>query len=335
MKRIASLILCALLLLSSAACGNNEANENGGNEAVGGNQDNAENSGEDKVKEHEGPWVVVTAHTNSYLYDKYIYDESGRITEMHGYNTRVSADEPVTIYTYTYTEQDDGSLRVRYGSDNEMCYAHEIIYSADGICLESYYYVGNPDSFEEVFAEKYCTQKSLYEYDAQKRVTKIDKYSFNYDYPSQNSNTVYNLTYDANGNLTKIDASRGGSFWKTITYTYNENGDMLTHDIQNVDDSWNSYSEYKSEYSYNYAGDLITKKAVIDERGGTVFSYTYDYDEENRLCCIKIKSAYDGMIPVDQFLGDGYTLENLFFSGIGGNVELMPLSLVLEQQNAQ
>ncbi len=325
MKRITSLILCALLLLSCAACGNSDGSENTENTGVSGVQGSADNSEEknNTVPEYDGPWVVVRQRTNSYLYTDYLYDEAGRITEARTINTKFSATEPKALDTYTYSSRDDGTVLVNVLTRREEDFSgKQLVYSADGVCLErlTYESVRKEDS---AFSSEKLKSKTGYEYDAQNRLTKAD-------YSTYGEASVY--AYDGNGRLVRAESWKNGECWETLTYSYNEKGDLVTEDSKN---SVMGDAVYAYNCTYNYDGESLCKKSFTDEKGHEILVYDYEYDDQGRLTKITVDSAHDGLYPTEYFTGDGYEMEMFCFNGVGGSITLMPLALALEQQSAQ
>ena len=118
---------------------------------------------------------------------------------------------------------------------------------------------------------------------------------------TEGTTTLYEATYDANGNLlheTRTDADGNVS---EFDGTYNDQGQLLTVVTQNAPDYYDSYActydaegrESKTVYVYNgethieestydAQGKLLKKTWAIE--GGEVYSiYDYQYDEKGRL----------------------------------------------------
>ena len=118
---------------------------------------------------------------------------------------------------------------------------------------------------------------------------------------TEGTTTLYEATYDANGNLlheTRTDADGNVS---EFDGTYNDQGQLLTVVTQNAPDYYDSYvctydaegreskgvyvyenETHVEEFTYDAQGKLLKKTWAIE--GGEVYSiYDYQYDEKGRL----------------------------------------------------
>ncbi len=101
---------------------------------------------------------------------------------------------------------------------------------------------------------------------------------------------ICEYTYDENGVLLSKEEKLSNDVTKTYTYTYDEMGRLLTEAVKKVspyNSSYDSASKTKTEnssvtYTYNEQGDIINKY-VIDAIGWPYNDeYVYEYDDNGR-----------------------------------------------------
>ncbi|MCR5824059.1 MAG: S8 family serine peptidase [Lachnospiraceae bacterium] len=233
--------------------------------------------------------VVKDADGGEWFVVNYVYDKTGRLTEVeasdgsfirYGYNSRgnrTTEDVNGTVTEFSYDEADRMiSVTNPYGG------------------LTSYTYDGNgkkvsitlPEGEKTGYKYDVCdnllqkteivtpgkgSRETFYEYDAYKNVTKITDPLGNvttYTYDENNRlktvtdalSNVASFTYDKNGNNTSVTDALGN----TTTYIY-DNRDCLVKTVNAKDDECMTYS-------YDPAGKLVSKKDAV----GVTTGYTYD-----------------------------------------------------------
>lgn len=325
MKKVLLIILCAILVISSVAC--NKQNDVGG-ENVGeiiGSSDVTTPNNDYASNQSNEPWVLVTDRVNSYAYDSYIYDESGKIIEMRSFNTRVSETNPTSVTEYTYTSQADGSVVVRAATSvtkDNVFYGFELIYNADGLCIEykKYNYCSN---IESLFTSDNFNYSARYEYDSNGNLLKAD-------YPERNEYNIY--CYDENGRLKSYEKWNNGGCINSTMFTLDDKGDIVLEEVKIT-----STENYAYEYStvYDYYGQVLVKKTMKnnDNIGGIICTTKYSYNDSGEMIKIIIEANRDGLVPLNYFTGDGYFVETICFSKRGTTVTFMPLSQALSQQD--
>ncbi len=321
MKKVLLMIMCAVLAISSVACSTQNNNVTG---SVGGITTTPENT---DITENQTPtqpdeeWVLVIDRINSYAYDKFIYDDNGRITEKLTFNTRVSETEPTTVTTYTYTKQSDGGVLVQAVSDvanDEVFYGLELFYNAEGVCVASKKY-NVCTKIENVFTEKYLNHSATYEYDGNLNLIKIEK----------SDSSHMNFSYDEKGNMVSYEKWEKGACFKSVVFTFNDKDDIVKETVKDSD------GERVIEYTnpYDYEGGRLFRKAIKDERGSNIGQTTYTYNESGAIIKIEIVAGHDGFVPAKYFIGEGYYINSVCFPMTGNTVTFMPLSQALSEQS--
>lgn len=333
MKKFFAVMICMMLALSLAACGGKDGQQTGGadNAAAPAATEAAEESAPAVA---EGPWVLASSRFNSYMYTDFIYDENGQIVKEIWYN-----EERGTTGTdsYTYIPQDDGTTVVRRIADVEPINGYEFIYDQNGICIERNVYSSLSSDPEKKFSEENLDSRTGYEYDEAGRL--IRSTQVNCGEYMNGSGTVIEYGYDENGRMisrTEIGYSSGDVI-SSRKYTYASEG-YINHEVI----SSATFGESSYDYTYEAIDDIEHYGAngfmpgterLISNRGGIWQSVVYGYNDENTLVSVTVSNS-SGVIPaeyMEYFLGEGHRMEE----NAACKLTFMPLSLVLEQQNAQ
>lgn len=121
---------------------------------------------------------------------------------------------------------------------------------------------GNSSPFSEI-EEEYSIELPLYQLTEYKNLAGTYKYS--------------DFVFDDSGRVSEKKES--GSSRGTITYKYDEQGRVLS------ETDTNSYGYETTDYTYDEQGEIATVSESSDYsiRGGNVFQYTYERDDQNRI----------------------------------------------------
>lgn len=265
-------------------------------------------------------------------YETYKYDEKG-----------TSQDDPILELLGISYWRSMLSKRGEHNFEYEYDEADRIISVKlvdDGTTVEAIVtpeYDANGNVVKATIQTNNGTYTSTYTYDEQNRLIAAEKSAI----PAIEDRTdvsiylySYTYSYDANGNLTEesysyFDACGGvweGTWEHTITYTYNENGDL----IKKVDDSYVDYEneylhDYEDEYVYDYEyeydanGYLVMKKETYTEKNPgkdyerqTITQFLYTNDENGRPISAELIETVDGKNSyASQILT--YNYETLYF----------------------
>lgn len=330
MKKILSIIVCVVLLVSSVSC-NTEKDTDGNGNVSGiissdGNEQKTENSEKNDTPntppQIEEPWVVVRDRTNTYLYEDYIYDNDGKVLEIRTFNTRIFEDQPKCVTKFNYNKQDDGSTIVKVVSSNNdapLFLGKILIYDASGFCIEKKSY-DDCRNIDDVFADENFLFSSYYTYDEE---GKLIKNSFG------ERNNFYSYAYDKNGEMISYEQWADGKCFEFVEFIRNNDGDIIKEKVKAYGE------EFENEYSYSYkydGGVLLEKNMDIDK--GTSFCKTiFEYNEKGQMNKFTIDAHRDGYTPARFFKGDGYFVERICFPMNGNEVTFVPLSQALAEQN--
>ena len=237
-----------------------------------------------------------------------IYNDDGTIAERSFADKRTSGYRPKN-YTFTYTYNDKGQLasynavfiepygdRARDEESGEFVYENghlvsdgenEYDYNFDTLPYYEYVVEVNEDS-DNVF------KIAKYYYDENNVLTAKEIKDNRTDYQYEDGVlTGWVLTYsmgtqyvyDAEGNsLCVLDADGNTS----QSWTYNDRGDVITHEIFNIAGLTGSASTYTYDYEYDSDGNKVkVTEEYRRERDGkeTVSTYetTYEYEEHGLL----------------------------------------------------
>ena len=201
---------------------------------------------------------------------EYAYDEKGNmVTEKM--TSRDTDIEMVTTYAY---DEDGNMIREEYkstkGGGISICKATEYTYDEDGNCIHV-----------KTLYDGEVVSEDTNEYDENGNLIKTSNLRAEDTNPRI---TIYEYTYDYEGNILKsIKKDEQGS--KTIAeYTYDTNGNILTY----VKGGAVLLTDAHYEYEYDANNNLIKEVKYFGESNDLWHTIEYTYDENNNL----IKKVY-------------------------------------------
>ncbi|MEZ6048649.1 MAG: putative Ig domain-containing protein [Planctomycetaceae bacterium] len=237
---------------------------------------------------------------------QYTYDGWGRLqtVEVHEQNDTVLASPEITTYTYDLL----GNLVLVYQPNGTVTeYTYDELYRLDKVThyygdvtpgdlsdnqkLAEYDYTVRADGKRTAVTETRWEDKSQpgnfiqetfsWTYDNLGRLIQET-----YDSADNNLDYITDFTFDLVGNrLTKeLDYSADDDRDESITYTYNDRGQLLTETkvVGDVDDGVNLETNDRVT-TYSYTGTLRTGKLVEDSSGNDLQNITFGYNLQGRM----------------------------------------------------
>ncbi|MBQ4088486.1 MAG: hypothetical protein IJC56_01215 [Clostridia bacterium] len=323
MKKLFALIICMIMAITLSACGSKETPQ----------ADNTVNASaataapeESAPAVAEGPWVMASSRMNSYIYTDYVYNEDGQIIKEVWFNETRDFSGADSL---TYLPQEDGTVIVRRMPDEEPINAYEFIYDSNGTCIEAIGYSSLSYDPADKFVESNISYRTSYEYDDAGRLSKSTYVE------SSGNGRVTEYSYDELGRIiSRIEKnSSDGAVINSKVYTYTDEGHTI-QEVINDEITWiYTYKATDDFDHYGADGFLLGKEEMMNENGGAWQTVKYGYNDENTLVEVTVINN-SGILPADYikyFLHEGYRMEE----NDNCTITFKPLSLVLEQQNAQ
>lgn len=215
----------------------------------------------------------------------YVYDSKGHVVSKVERDNRYNESTRASNYTYS----SNGTLLSVYKMTNDAdgSFWYDTRYNTDGSIAS---FESNYDGIKETYeyhTNGYLSQSVTQQSDERVTIT-YDKEGNQLLQEHTGEGYQYQTTfsYDDYGNLMEVrltDTATGYSeVWESHQYTYNENGNLLTHIDVSVLDETETYV-----FSYDDNGNLRTK-----EHEGTRWVYAYD-DNGN---CLMIQLYRQGKL---------------------------------------
>lgn len=138
------------------------------------------------------------------------------------------------------------------------------------------------------------TGKSVYEYDKKGNKIKSTEYS------DGEIVRTYSYTYDENGNvLTQTILYESSSSETVITYTYDENGRVNS---KLTVDTWLEDKGKLEEYTYDERGNVIATQTTYDDAEPEAITREYTYDDNGNI--VKCIRGEEGQTYIDEYTYD-------------------------------
>lgn len=270
MKKITAVLLTVLALLLFTACGGGSSSDT---TAV--NPETPLIKFLD-LKEKDGDDCNI-----SFTY----YEDGNRLTEKREYtgDKSVWQYEYEGKYSYDFNANEATETWTEYHWDNEFLDRTTIgtsIYTFDdkGVVLKIF-----KSSINAYVVDTIDTVDVVYTYNDLGNIETFSSID-NQDYSSLS-------TYDNNGNLTEESWEHGSAAYGLSTYTYDENGNMLTSESRE-DTSNDFWHQSSSIYTYDSNGNLIKSESTSTSSDGLTTSYSSTYDSNGNLIKSESTSTY-------------------------------------------
>ena len=193
------------------------------------------------------------------------YDQNGYLIKEHS----VYGDGSTSTYEYAYDENGNQTKMVITESSGYF-YSGEYTYDAEGREIKS------------VITDDYGTSTYENVYDAEGNLIKEIM-------TDESGTTIYENVYDAEGNRTKeIMSDENGNAFTIYEYSYDEQGNLLETTIKEGDSTWTM-----TKCTYDEKGQLISE--YFDFGDGHFFAYEYAYDDNGNVSKKRVygSSGYD------------------------------------------
>lgn len=277
-KRIYLLCLLLCLCLTASACGGSPAESTPETETTAATEANVPTTEPQPVYETQTVYLCVKQTKTSYDIDSVFttemaYNEYGQLIEKWS----TDADGNKTgVTTYAYDEQGNRVEEITQYGRSEMTYDEQgrllsECYYADDICKSEYHYTYDDAGFvvEETRISRYSDEK-------------IETYQITYnpDYTEALVNHYLNgeasgytkETYDANGNVLTSNSYDANDTWTGgSTYEYDAQGRLA---VEWRYSSRETQADYDIIYTYDENGLLVSKN--VDYYYGSLTEYTYE-----------------------------------------------------------